>query len=188
MFKCSQKSYLFVNIVLSIILFLTSFIFPFENCFFSFNSIENLCNYINFPYNTTSFLIEGKETDFIVTNDFDTTKYLILPKENNRWKLPNKSQKLLINQKRINDVLVYLYKYTKSDDYYIRVIDIKGNSLTISDSRQSRVFENIQTNTATQKEFITYYVYVHNLDSNYFLLINGKRISFESKIGNCTVS
>ena len=83
---------------------------------------------------------------------------------------------------------MYLYKYTKSNDYYIRVIDIKGNSLTISDTRQSRVFENIQTNTATQKEFITYYVYVHNLDSNYFLLINGKRISFESKIGDSTVS
>ena len=73
-------------------------------------------------------------------------------------------------------IIIYVYQYQHSDDYYVTVLDTNGGKLEITDNRDSKFQYMEQENSVLNESFYTYYTYIKGFDDQYTLTVNDKVI------------
>lgn len=159
----------------AVVLSVMSFIIPIENVFVTFSSPESAYGYTN--SGEVKLIVEGEQSDFVVGEKDSANVYAIIPKVSNGWKLGMGLDVKRIRQTISEEIIIYVYQYKDSDDYYITVFNANGGTLKITDSDNSEFCYLSDFNATLNKTFYTYYAYVNNFDSKYTITVNGRTIA-----------
>lgn len=175
--KIIRKRILYIiSSITSLILITVLAFLPFENLFFTFDSPKAAYKYYNFGSSNINLVIKGDKSDFVIASKKDFDEYLIVPKNDNGWKIGIGSNTKRIIQKVSDEVAVYVYQYKDTEDYFITVLDLKGGNSKITDSYGSEFYSFKKTNNSLGKTFTTYYTHISKLDSYYFVTVNDTQI------------
>lgn len=169
------KKNVIIAAVITVLLCTLSGILPIENYFFTFSTPEKAFNYINSE--KVALVVEGKESTLVIGEDKKADYvYLVLPKCVNGWKLGRGIDTKLKGQTMNEDIVVSLYQYKESNDYYITILDMSGKNLEIIDSCDSSfvTFDNEEMDA----EFAFYFSNVSQYDENYWIKVNDEKFSF----------
>ena len=167
-----------VALVVAVILTTISALIPFENAFITFSSPASSYNYNN--SGNVKLIVDGEKTDFVVGVKGDADVYLIIPKSSDGWKLGMGLDTKRTFQTISNGIVIYMYQYKNTDDYYITILDTNGGSTDIADNRNSEFRYLEKFNDTLGKSFFTYYAYINNYDDQYVVTVNGNSIKIQN--------
>ncbi len=172
-----RKLYAIFTTIAILLYFCLSFC-PFENLFLTFESPESAYRYFIPGKSDIELVVEGNNCDFIVDRNKDTDTFLIVPKNENGWKIGTGSNMVRVDQKLTDGISVNIYQYKNSNDYFITILDTNGGESKISDNFNT-VFYSIERNTDyLGKTYVTYYAHISGFNVNYCLEVNGEEITF----------
>ena len=165
---------------LSMILVVVLAFLPFENLFVTFDSPKAAYEYFNLGKSNIELIVEGDDCDFIIDrkNDFDT--YLIIPKTTDGWKIGIGSNTKRIVQKLSNGIVLYIYQYKNTSDYFITILDTNGGKSTVSDEYNTKFYSLERNNDSLGKVFVTYYAHITNFNQQYSVIVNDTKIVLEN--------
>ena len=161
-----------ITFIITLVLTTIVYLFPIENAFMTFSSPQSAYRYNHFGY--VNLVINGKQTDFVVASNGDTDLYSIVPKTKEGWKIGMGSDTRIISQTITDGIVIYVYQYKNSDDYYIIISNTNEGPLKISDSCDSKFISSNKTSSAVNKDYYTYYAYINNFNAMYEVIINDK--------------
>lgn len=161
---------------LSVILTVLLAFLPFENLFVTFDSPKAAYEYFNLGRSNIELIIEGDACDFIIDRKNDSDTYLIIPKTAAGWKIGIGSNTKRIAQKLSNGIVLYVYQYKNTSDYFITIIDTNGGESTISDEYNTKFLSLERSNESLGKTFVTYYAHMTDFDSQYSVIVNDNKI------------
>ncbi len=169
-----KRRWSIIAFVFAIILTTISALIPIENALITFASPESAYHYNN--SGNVKLIVDGEKTDFVVGAKGDADVYLIIPKSGDGWKLG-----MGLNTKRVfqtisNGIIIYVYQYKNTNDYYITVLDTNGGAIDITDNHNSEFKYLEKINSTLDKTFYNYYAYINNFDNQYALTVNGNTI------------
>lgn len=170
-----KRGFYIISFVFAVLCSTLSFLFPFENVFVTFSTPESAFSYANLG--NVKLVIDGSKTNFVVAEKGDTNIYSIIPKTEKGWKLSVGIDTKNIIQKVCNGIVIYVYQYKNTDDYYITIFDTNGGPLGVADSYNSEFSYSTRIDEHLNETFYTYYTYVQELDNQYCLTVNGRSIS-----------
>ena len=125
--KLIRKHILYIVFTsLSVLLIVVLTFLPFENLFVTFDSPKAACEYFNLGKSNIELIVEGGDCDFIIDRNNDSDTYLIIPKTADGWKIGVGSNTKRIVQKFSNGIVVYVYQYKNTSDYFITILDTNG--------------------------------------------------------------
>lgn len=145
---------------------------PIENAFIEFSSPDAAYHYNH--SGEVRLIVAGEKNDFIVGDKGDVYAYAIVPKSNGHWKIGMGFDTKRIFQATSDGIVIYVYQYKNSSDYFVTVLDTKGGKLDIIDSHNSDFKCLEDSNSTLGKEFYTYYAYVGGFDADYCITIDGQ--------------
>ena len=179
-FKFSKLKFwywLSIGVIGAVILLITILGFvPFENLLYSFGSAKEVYEYYYFLEDDPELVVEGNECDFVVGRKNNTSNFLIVPKNTSGWKIGRGSKIKRIVQKHSNGIIVYVYQYNNSSDYFITILDTNGGESTVSDQYNTKFFSLERYNDSLGKIFVTYYAHISNLNPQYSVIVNDNKI------------
>lgn len=159
----------------SVLLILSLFIPP-ENVFVTFSSSADVYGYVNFGSSYVKMILEGDNCDLVVGDKGDTDVFLIVPKTETGYKIDNGINTKKVNSKIVDDVVVSLYKYDKSDDYFITISNTDGEENEVFDNCNSKFFSLSRNNDVLHEKYITYYAHIKQYSKDYCVNVNGENI------------
>ena len=121
-------------------------------------------------------IVEGGDCDFIIDRNNDSDTYLIIPKTAYGWKIGVASNTKRIVQKFSNGIVVYVYQYKNTSDYFITILDTNGGESTVSDEYNTKFFSLERYNDSLGKVFVTYYAHITTLNQQYSVIVNDNKI------------
>ena len=173
-FFAHKRRLTIVSFIMVLLLTTVTVFVPVENLFITFPTLESSYRYNN--SNRIDLIVDGEKSAFVVGSQNDIDNYFIVPKSNDGWKLGMGFNKKIIEKKLLDDIIIYLYKYKGTNDYYITIFNVKRDSLNISDSINSKFQYTEKYNNIECKNCYAYFAYIGNLNYNYTLTVNGKTI------------
>ena len=165
-----------VSLVVSLVISVGLFLFPFENLFITFESPETVYDYVYFGENHIDCVVEGEKCGFIVGENDNSQIYLIIPKKSNGWGIGVGSDTRMISQKITNGIIVYLYQYKNTDEYFVTVLNTAGGQSEIRDSCNSSFYSVEKENKALGKTYVTYYAHISKFNLQYHVIVDGDKI------------
>lgn len=162
----SRKAMLF-SFVVSVLLVTLSALVPIENIFLKFSNPKNAYNYSNLGQ--VELIVDGKLSSFVVAKGSNAYNYnfSIVPKCGNSWKIGSAFDTKIISQRFLDDIVVYIYRYRNSSDYFVSIHNKDCSELLLEDNRGSKFHTLSSSNSATGETVYTYYAYVNNIDDQY---------------------
>lgn len=161
-----------------ILLAVFSFIVPVENAFVTFSSPQSAYSYTY--SDKVRLVVEGEDTALVIGEGRKGDVYGIVPKSDTGWKLPMAfGTKLIIDKITSDEVIFQVCRYKDSEEYYITVFNSNGAAADVTDNRNSKFYHLDKSNIARDETFYSYYAYVHGLDDEYTLIVNGEAIPVE---------
>ena len=162
--------------LLTIVFMVVSYFLPLENLFITFDSPEKAYKYISFEKCDIEHILTGNNCDFIIARKGNVKEYSAVPKTSEGWKIG-----LGIDNKRIynefyDGILVTVFHYKNTDDYFITVRDQKGDESTISDDYNTEFCAVKETNEYTGKTAVTYYGHITDFPPVYTVTVRGNKI------------
>lgn len=135
--KYKRRYYIisFICVILVIVLFN---LIPIENAFITFSTPESAFSYVN--TGNIKLVINGSQTDLVVAQKEDAKIYSIIPKTENGWKLGMGIDTKRIIQRTFEGIIIYVYQYKNTNEYYITVLNTNGGMLELSDNHDSTFF------------------------------------------------
>lgn len=177
--KAVKKRALYVIFTgISIALISVLAFFPFENLFITFDSPEKAFEYYNFGRYDTKIVVEGNDCDFVVGCKNDKDTYSIIPKTADGWKIGIGSNIIEISKVFYDGIIVRVFQYRNTDDYFVSVFNPAGGESDISDKFNTRFYSTARVNDTLDKKYVTYYAFVPDFDLQYSLNVNGEEIAF----------
>lgn len=161
---------------LSVILIVVLAFLPFENLFVTFDSPKAAYEYFNLGKSNIELIVEGDDCDFIIDRKNDSYAYLIIPKTVDGWKIGGGSNTKRIVQKLSNGIVLYVYQYKNTSDYFITILDTNGGESNISDEYNTKFLSLERNNDSLGKTFVTYYAHITNLNPQYSVIVNDNKI------------
>jgi len=175
--KVIRKHILYIIFTsLSVLLIVVLAFLPFENLFVNFDSPKAAYEYFNLGKSNIELIVEGDECDFIIDRKNDSDTYLIIPKTADGWKIGIGSNTKRIVQKLSNGIVLYVYQYKNTSDYFITILDTNGGESTVSDEYNTKFFSLERYNDSLGKIFVTYYAHITNLNPQYSVIVNDNKI------------
>ena len=175
--KAIRKHILYIVFaILSMWLVVVLMLLPFENLFITFDSPEAAYEYFNLGKSNIELIVEGNDCDFIIDCKNGSDTYLIVPKTEDGWKLGIGSNTKRILQKLSNGIVLYVYQYKNTSEYFITIFDTNGKEADISDEYNTKFFSLERDNDSLGKTFITYYAHITNLNPQYSIMVNNNEI------------
>ena len=165
-----------VIVIVSVAATCLSAFFPFENFFITFNSPETAYRYYSFSNSDIELCVEGENCDFLVDSANGSDTYLIIPKITNGWKIGIGANTKRIIQKISDEIIVYVYQYKDTGDYFVTILDTNGGTSTIQDGYSTQFYSLEKKNDSLGKTFVTYFAHIPNFDSQYTLVVNNNTI------------
>ena len=169
-----RSSKTLIIFVIAIIILTVSALYPLETAFLTFPSPEDAFAYNNIG--KIELMIEGKESAFVIAHNGDKNTPRIIPKEGDRWKASIGLDTKTISQKIVNGMVIYVYRYRSTSEYYVSVLNTNGGEITISDDKSTNFQHAKNKNAALGETFYTYYAYIQDLSSGYVMTIDGQAI------------
>ena len=164
----------------SVILVLVLEFLPIENLIVTFKSPESAYKYLKFYNSNIDLVVEGNNCDLVVEQEYDSYSYLILPKTSDGWKIAIGLNTQNISQKFVNGILVNVYQYKRTNDYFIAVTDTTGDEVEISDDRNSEFQCLERYNDSLEKKIVVHFAHVSNFTAEYSLTVNGNKITLQN--------
>lgn len=168
-----------LNIVfasLSVLLIVVLEFLPFENLFVTFDSPKAAYEYFNLGKSNIELIVKGDDCDFIIDRKNDSDTYLIIPKTADGWKIGIGSNTKRIVQKLSSGIVLYVYQYKNTSEYFITILDTNGGESTISDEYNTKFFSLERNNDSLGKTFVTYYAHITNFNPQYSVIVNDNKI------------
>lgn len=170
-----QYRWTFISLA-AFVLVLLSGLTPVENVFVTFSSPQSAYNYIYMD--KAKLVVEGISTAFVAGGERDDSPSTIIPRSDTGWKLAlGLDTETIINKFTSDKVIFQVDQYKDSEEYYITVYNANGAAAEVSDSRNSKFYHLDKSSNGDDETFYTYYAYVHDLDDQYTLTVNGKTYS-----------
>ena len=151
---------------------------PVENLFITFDSPEAAYEYYNWGGSNVELIIEGNSCDFVVDRQSEFDTYLIIPKTTDGWKIGIGSNTRRIAQKISDGIVLYIFQYKNTNDYFITIMDTNGGESKISDDYNTEFYALEKNNPVLKNTFITYYAHVPDFNSQYSVTVNDNLIVF----------
>lgn len=161
---------------MSVFFYVVSMFFPFENLLVSFDSPKSAYEYYSFDRSKIELVVEGEHCDFLVARKGSSETYLILPKTEDGWKIGIGSHTKRIVQQQSDEVVVYVYQYKNTSDYFVTIFSTSGGELTVSDDSNTEFFALERKDDVLGSTFVTYYGHIANLTSQHCVTVNGNEI------------
>ncbi len=163
-----------LSAVLSVLLVSILYITPIENAFVTFRSPENA-----YFYNHTEEIqkiISGEQSDLIVSGENADRQIAIIPKADNGWKIGVGLDVRIRAQSSIKGIVVTVYQYKDSNDFYIHIFNSGGGMLLLQDSKSSSFQSMEYTDDSLKKAFYSYYAYIAGMDASYQVIVDDQII------------
>ena len=175
--KILNKKWQLVLFFISILtLWTVSGLLPVENVFITFSSPQKAYKYVNSE--EVQLVVQGEDTAFVVGKESSRNYVcLIVPKSDSGWKIGRGLDTKLVEQKIVDGIVVYVYQYRKTDDYYVTISNVRGNEVDISDNNNSLFYV-----LEEGDDYYTYYAYVNELDEKYMLTVNGNAFKLDLEL------
>lgn len=172
-----SKTKKIIIIAVSVASFVVSALIPFENVFITFSTPEASYKYHN--QGTPVICVEGRDTDLVVGQKGNSYIYNIAPKTTSGWKLGMGYELKNIYQSidSANKNLINVFRYKNTNEFYIVVANIEGESLSVHDNLNSEFVLSEKTDKNGNANDCAYYTYINALDNNYVLSLNDIDIS-----------
>ena len=154
---------------------------PFENGFITFDSPEAAYEYCHLGSSDIALVIEGNGCDFIVDCRGDAKEYAMIPKTSVGWKIGVGTDAQIIAQDIFDDVVVYVYRYKESADFFVTVQGINGDDMNVTDVYGSQ-FHSLETNGVSSERTVICYAHLSDFGADYRMTVNGTEI----KLGETT--
>jgi len=175
--KLAKKPHRVLSVVLMIVIITVLPFIPFENLFVTFPSPEAAYKYCQYGKTNIALIVPGDECDLVINKKDDGGYELdYISKTNDGWKLSVGIDSKTIVRKHHDDVTIYIDRYKKSQDYFMKVFGWQSESLDLSDNLGTE-FLCLQ-HGASDFTSCTYYAHISGFDENYKLFINGEIIEF----------
>jgi hypothetical protein len=162
----NKRRWYMLSIVIVLILYISSFTIIDNSTFsspesaFRYSSLEDII-----------FVEEGEESALVAGEN----ECRFLTKSDTGWKLSSIGDtKTVFSGSLLNHMNYNVEQYKDSDDYYITVSDVYGCASNVADNRNSEFYREENTCDVDDGIYYTYYTYVHDLDDDYTLIVNGK--------------
>lgn len=176
--KANNKRILYVAFTgISIALITILAFLPFENLFITFDSPEKAFEYYNFGEYDIEVVVEGNDCDLVVGCKNDTDTYSVIPKIADGWKIGIGSDVKQIVGVFYDGIIVKVFQYKNTDDYFISVFDTAGGESDISDEFDTKFYSSEKYNKTLNKKYITYYAHISHFSSQYSVNVNGEEIA-----------
>lgn len=160
----------------SLVLTVSLAFWPFENLFITFSSPEQAYEYSNPGKSNMELVIEGDACSFIVDCQNRSDTIWLVPKTAGGWKVGCGSNVKRIAQKLQDGIIIYVYQYKDTNDYFITIMDTDGGACTVSDDYDAKFYSLERANDSLGKTFVTYYAYVPHFSPQYSVVVNGDEI------------
>lgn len=175
--KISRKKwYVFSAIVAVLLCYLLEFV-PFENAIITFSSPESVYQYVTFGNIDVKMVVDGKNSDLVVGGNTSHDTYLIVPKSDDGWKVGVSANTKRIMHTLVDGIVICVYQYANTEDYYITIFNSAGGTIEITDSHDSKFVLGEKFEEKLDKTYVTYYAYIQNFNQQYMININGKEIN-----------
>ena len=176
-FKAISKRVLYIaSSGLSVLLIVVLMFLPFENLFLTFGSPKDAYEYSNSGQSNIELIVEGDNCDLIIDRKNNSDAYLIIPKTADGWKIGIGADTKRIAQKISDGIVIYVYQYKDTSDYFITILDTNGGESIVSDEYNTEFLSLERYNDLLEKKFVTYYAHIANLNSQYSVTVNGNKI------------
>ena len=149
---------------------------PFENLFLTFDSPKAAYEYFNPGKSNIELIVQGDGCDFIIDRQNDTETYLIIPKTADGWKIGIGSDTKRIVQKLSDGIVLYVYQYKNTSDYFITILDTIGGEATISDEFHSKFYPLEKDNDFLGKTYVIYFAHLADFSPQYSVTVNDTKI------------
>ncbi len=175
--KPTKKQRMALRLVLLIVIITLLPFIAFENLFVTFPSPEAAYKYVKFGETNIVCIVSGNQCDLIIDKKGDSSYELdYISKKNNGWKLSTGIDSKTIFHKYHDGVTIEIYRYKKSQDYFIEVSGLQSENLNLSDNLNTE-FLCLQQGSSDLTPCI-YYAHISDFNENYKLSINGEIIDF----------
>lgn len=170
-----KKLVTILTVVLCMILLSVSAMFPVENLFINFKSPESVFNYAK--SGKIDEIIRGQESCMVIYSKGNSTGgHYIIPKTKKGYKVPSCFATKKVSHKFDKIGIFDVYNVNGTQDYYVfGTVHLKddGNEIDIFNGKNEKVESNIVRVGNTN--FI--YFFLDDFSNEYYLLINGEKVS-----------
>lgn len=175
--KVIRKHILYIAFTsLSVLLIVVLTFLPFENLFITFDSPKAVYEYCHLGKSNIELIVEGDDCDFIIDRNNDSDTYLFIPKTADGWKIGVASDTKRIVLKLSDGISIDVYQYKDTSDYFITILDTNGGESTVSDEYNTTFFSLERYDGFLEKNFVTYYAHITNLNPQYSVIVNDNKI------------
>lgn len=173
--SCNYRKYIISAIVTVVFVTLSAFI-PIENAFITFPSAESVYKYVSFG-NNVKLTVDGQNSDLVIGDKNGSNEYLIVPKISGGWKIGGGLNTKKVAQTTHDGIVIYIYQYKNTSDYFITILDTKNETTEIADSCDSEFIFLKENSSSYEESVVTYYANIQELDKLYWVSVNGEKIS-----------
>ena len=126
------------------------------------------------------FVVEGEQCDLIIDRKSGSKRELfVVSKTSDGWKINAGIGLGMSEIKSFDTVVIDLYQYKNTGEYFISIIDMNGGELEISDKNNAKFYSVRDYDVFLEEAYYTYYANVPKLDSDYYIVINGNEIKLQ---------
>lgn len=170
-----RKQYLISAIVAILVCYVLEII-PFENAIITFSSPESVYKYVTLGNSCVKMVISGENSDLVIGGCEREDTYLIVPKETNGWKIGTAIGTKRIRHILTDGIIICVYQYMDTSDYYITVFNAEGGPVEITDFYDSEFLSWERYEEKLDMTYVTYCAYVPNFDEEYWIEVNNEKI------------
>lgn len=175
-------------VLLTVVLGVSYLATPIENLFLTFSSVEKAFTYVSTQsVKDILCVVDGKETSLVVAANGEGNALKIFPMTENGWKLNAGLETVTIMQQHCGNASIHIYRYKKSNDYYINIFNANGGPIEINDNRDSLFYSVERPNSILGQPLYYYYSCVQNIQDDYIIYIDGQEVKIEKSGDGFTV-
>ena len=167
-----------ISLLLSTSIIILSIYFPIENYLVTFDSPQSVYEYYYLSAPDSINVIPGVECDLVIGTSANKNTFMFAPKTRYGWKIGNGLNLMILVNKTFDNILVQVYKYKDTNDYFILALDTCGGLSDVKDAYDSSFFI-IETDTVltyNKKPLIKYYTNINGFDPDYWIEFNEQTI------------
>lgn len=145
---------------------------PLEKNFITFSTAQKAFNYNASGKIFTS--VKGDNSTFIISElNYGGSSYQIIYKNKSGYEMTLLTDTKEIYSKKLNNILIKIWRYKDTDENYISIIDFNSNKRQIIQDSSNSDF----TFFLGSNGLYYYNSYLGDIKDDYYLIINGKKIN-----------
>lgn len=163
--SANKRRWCILAMMVALILGELSCLLPVENAFISFPTPGKAFNY--YQNKKADIVVEGKNSAFVQSSS--DGEIGIMPRSSDGWKIGTFCDIKDFPVKVDDKVIVELFRYKNTDDYYIFVSNHMNKNYKIADNRNTQF-------KCFDKSPNEYFAYINKIDNQYRLIVDGEEI------------